>query len=239
MKRVLQHFFSGLVMLAASLISSPAGAHDAIDSVTRKSYVAKLQEWHAIFQSSAPTSVRAKAQYQIAITLDEIRELLNQDIVSHGAVKGLETSLLLNELARSEDKLELSPKTGLYISHLQIYRDAIKLDPKAPFLNHARYMLMKSHFYDSFSDNPLTPLSQSKEELAAMIAIGEGLLKIKDPLVTIEEVRFILAIHYLQAINQKLIAKDEGEKKFKKLAQDLRKDNPQSLKLLTLEALLE
>lgn len=239
MKRVFQCFFSGLVMLVASLISSPAGAHDAIDSVTRKSYVVKLQEWHTTLQSSAPISERAKAQYQIAITLDEIRELLNQDIVSHGAVKGLETSLLLNELARSEDKLELSPKTGLYISHLQIYRDAIKLDPKALFLNHARYMLMKSHFYDSFSDNPLTPLSQSKDELAAMIAIGEGLLKIKDPLVTMEEVRFILAIHYLQAINQKLIAKDEAEKKFKKLAQDLRKDNPQSLKLLTLEALLE
>jgi hypothetical protein len=50
-------------------------------------------------------------------------------------------------------------------------------------------------------------------------------------------VKFILAIHYLQAIQQQVIGKDDGQKKFKKLLTELRKEYPQSLKPLTLEAL--
>ena len=36
--------------------------------------------------------------------LDEIRDLFNQDVISHGKVKGLETSTLLNELGRGGEK---------------------------------------------------------------------------------------------------------------------------------------
>lgn len=227
------------VVVFSALTTLTAVAHDSINSEARKNYLAKLQEMHAVADSTAPAAARAKAKYQIAVTLDELRELFNQDMISHGIVKGLETSLLLNELARTPDKLEASPKTGLYVSHLTTYREAIKLDPKGPFVDHARFMLLKSHFYDSFADNPLTPFSQSKDELMEMIGHGEALLKSKNTLVSAEEVRFILGIHYLQAINQQVIAKDDGQKKYKKMVQELHKDFPQSLKLLTLEALAQ
>jgi len=230
-------FFACVVVSA--LITQAVVAHDSINSEARKNYMAKLQDLHTVLNSKEPASARAKAQYQIATTVDEIRDLFNQDMISHGIVKGLETSLLLNELSRTPDKLEASPKTGLYLSHLNSYREAIKLDPKAPFVDHARFMLLKSHFYDSFADNPLVPFSQSKQELIEMIGIGEGLLKSKNTLVNAEEVRFILGIHYLQAINQQVMPKDDGQKKFKKMVQELQKDFPQSLKLLTLEALAQ
>ena len=226
-------------LFVAALMPVPACAHDSINAEARKNYLSRLQEMHASLSASSPPGVRAKSLYQIAVTLDEIRELFNQDIISHGIVKGLETSLLLNELGRTGDKLDTSPKTGLYLSHLQKYRDAIRLDPKASYIEHARYMLLKSHFYDSFSDNPLTPFSQTKEELHEMITLGEGLLKSKQPLVSGEEVRFILGIHYLQAISQQVLSKEEGLKKARKLAQELHKDYPQSLKLLTLESLMQ
>lgn len=237
MKHPALRFAAGCCL--AALLWAPAWAHDSVNSETRKAYLARLQEMHATLQASSPASVRAKSLYQIAVILDEVRELFNQDLISHGVVKGLETSLLLNELSRSGDKLDASPKTGLYLSHLQNYRDAIRLDPRAPYVDHARFMLLKSHFYDSFSDNPLTPFSQSKEELAEMIGLGEGLLKSKNPLVSGEEVRFVLGIHYLQAMKQQSMGKDDGQKKLNKLLQDLRKDYPQSLKLLTLESLMQ
>ena len=227
------HLFS----CAALLVASSVFAHDSINAEGRKNYLAKLQEWHTTLSSSAPVPVRAKAQYQIAVMLDEIRDLFNQDVISHGKIKGIETSTLLSELGRGEDKLELSPKTGLYIAHLKPYREAIRLDPKATFVDHARYMLLKSQFYDSFSDDPLKPIAQSKEELTEMITIGEALLKSKDALVNMEEVRFILAVHYIQAIVQKSLPKEEAQKKVNKLLQDLRKDSPQSLKIPTIEAL--
>ena len=225
--------------LLAGFAAGPVQAHDSINAEARKNYITKIQELQAGSAASSPAPVRAKSLYQMGVTLDEIRDLFNQDMISHGIVKGLETSLLLNELSRTPDKLEASPKTGLYLSHLNSYREAIKLDPKAPFVEHARFMLLKSHFYDSFADNPLAPFSQTKEELTEMIGIGEGLLKSKNPLVNAEEVRFILGIHYLQAMNQQVLSKDDGQKKFKKMVQELQKDFPQSLKLLTLEALAQ
>ena len=215
-----------------------AQAHDSINAEARKNYITKIQELQAAAASGSAAPVRAKSLYQLGVTLDEIRDLFNQDMISHGIVKGLETSLLLNELTRIGSKLEASPKTGLYLSQLQHYRESIRLDPRAPYIDHARYMLLKSHFYDSFSDNPLVPFSQTKETLAEMIGIAEGLLKSKHPQISGEELRFILGIHYLQAIKQQQGDKDETLKKLKKLVQDMHKEYPQSRKLLTLESLM-
>lgn len=219
------------------LYSACTWTHESITQEARKNFLAKLLEAQQVQTGNAAPVVRAKALYQIGSTLDEIRDLFNQDIISHGAVKGLESTLLLSEVSRAGFKMEMSSKIGLYLSQLHYYRDAIRLDARADFADHARYLLLKNHFYDSFTDNPLAPFSQSREELNDLLAIGESLLKIKQANISAEEVRFVLAIHYLQATQQQLISKDEGQKKFKKLLADLRKDYPQSLKPMTLEAL--
>jgi hypothetical protein len=219
------------------LYSACTWTHESITQEARKNYLAKLLEAQQVQAGNATPVTKAKALYQIGSTLDEIRDLFNQDIISHGAVKGLESTLLLSEVGRAGFKMEMSSKIGLYLSQLHYYRDAIKLDARADFADHARYLLLKNHFYDSFTDNPLAPFAQSREELNDLLAIGESLLKIKQANISAEEVRFVLAIHYLQATQQQLIPKDEGQKKFKKLLADLRKDYPQSLKPMTLEAL--
>jgi hypothetical protein len=224
-------------LVFALLNCSSIWSHESITAEARKNYLMKLQESFQVQSTNPSAPVKAKALYQIGATLEEIRDLFNQDIISHGSVKGLESTLLLNELARAGFKMEMSSKIGLYVSQLHYYRDVIKLDAKAAFADHARYLLLKNHFYDSFTDNPLAPFSQSRDELIELIDIGERLLKVKENNINAEEVKFILAIHYLQAIQQQLMAKDDGQKKFKKLLADLRKDYPQSLKPLTLEAL--
>ena len=225
------------VFALSILYSACTWTHESITQEARKNYLSKLLEAQQVQTVNTAPVIRAKALYQIGSTLDEIRDLFNQDIISHGAVKGLESTLLLSEVSRAGFKMEMSPKIGLYLSQLHYYRDAIKLDARADFADHARYLLLKNHFYDSFTDNPLAPFSQSREELNDLLAIGESLLKIKQANISAEEVRFVLAIHYLQATQQQLIPKDEGQKKFKKLLADLRKDYPQSLKPMTLEAL--
>ena len=227
-----------LCAIVWSLLSfTSVWSHESITTEARKNYLAKLQESYQVQASNPPAAVKAKALYQIGATLEEVRDLFNQDIISHGAVKGLESTLLLNELARAGFKMEMSPKIGLYVSQLHYYRDALKLDGKASYADHARYLLLKNHFYDSFTDNPLAPFSQTREELLELMDTGERLLKVKENNINAEEVKFILAIHYLQAIQQQVIGKDDGQKKFKKLLTELRKEYPQSLKPLTLEAL--
>jgi hypothetical protein len=113
----------------------------------------------------------------------------------------------------------------------------LSLHPKAGYATLAAYRLFKNQFYDSFTDNPLKPLSQSREELTKLLQIGDTLLKSKDPIVNQEEVQFIQAIHTLQAIDQQLLSPADGQKKFKQLLTQLRSQYPQSLKPLTLEAL--
>lgn len=225
------------ILLLGLALCMNGWAHESITTEARKNYLIKLQESKQVLSANPSVPVKAKALYQIGATLEEIRDLFNQDIISHGAVKGLDSNLLLTELARAGFKLEMSPRIGLYLSQLHYYRDAIKLDGKAAFGDHARYLLLKNHFYDSFTDNPLTPLSQSKQELSELLDIGERLQKAKDKTINQEEVIFILAIHYLQAMQQQLISKEEGMKKFKKLLAELSRIYPQSLKPMTLEAL--
>jgi hypothetical protein len=227
-----------IFLIAFSLICSVhALAHESITTEARKNYLSKLQEALQVQAANPAAPIKAKALFQIGVTLEEIRDLFNQDIISHGAVKGLESTLLLTELDRAGFKLEKSPQIGLYLSPVHHYRTALKLDPKAAHVERAKYFLFKHQFYDSFTDNPLAPLAQSREELAELLTIGDSLLKAKDTVVNMEEVKFILAIHLLQAIPQQLIPKEEGMRKFNKLLTELSKDHPQSLKPLTLEAL--
>ena len=212
-------------------------AHDSITTETRQRFMLTLQQTQQMLVSSTSAVEKGKANFMMATTLDEIRDLFNEDIQSHGAVNGLESNVLLAELARGGFTLYKSTQIGLYLSPLEHYRSALSLHPKAGYATLAAYRLFKNQFYDSFTDNPLKPLSQSREELTKLLQIGDTLLKSKDPIVNQEEVQFIQAIHTLQAIDANLLSTADGQKKFKQLLTQLRSQYPQSLKPLTLEAL--
>ena len=221
----------------AVLCGGSAWAHDSITTETRQRFMQTLLQTQTVTTSSASSVDKAKAHFQIATTLDSIRDLFNEDIQSHGAVNGLESTALLGELSRAGFALVKSEKIGVYLSPLQHYRLALAMDPKSVHATEAKYRLFKNQFYDSFTDNPLKPLTQTRDELIQLLQIGETLLKAKHPEVKQEEVHFIQAIHMLQAIDQQLLSATEGRKKFKQLLAELRLNYPHSLKVLTLEAL--
>ena len=223
--------------LLGCICSLSGWAHDSITTETRQRFMLTLQQSQQVLASTTSPVDKAKAHFTMATTLDEIRDLFNEDIQSHGSVNGLESAVLLAELARGGFTLHKSKQIGLYLSPLDHYRSALSLHPKAGYATLAAYRLFKNQFYDSFTDNPLKPLSQSREELTKLLQIGDTLLKSKDPIVNQEEVHFIQAIHTLQAIDQQLLSPAEGHKKFKQLLTQLRSQYPQSLKPLTLEAL--
>ena len=223
--------------LLGCICSLSSWAHDSITTETRQRFILTLQQTQQMLVSSTSAVEKGKAHFMMATTLDEIRDLFNEDIQSHGAVNGLESNVLLAELARGGFILYKSKQIGLYLSPLEHYRSALSLHPKAGYATLAAYRLFKNQFYDSFTDNPLKPLSQTREELTKLLLIGETLLKSKDSIVNQEEVQFIQAIHTLQAIDQQLLSPADGQKKFKQLLTQLRSQYPQSLKPLTLEAL--
>ncbi|MFZ2649524.1 MAG: hypothetical protein WA210_05405 [Burkholderiaceae bacterium] len=228
---------AGAACLALALPLNAARAHDAINGAQRLAYIGKLDAAHRTANSNAPTAVRAAALFQIGSTLDELRELLNEDIISHGKTQGLETSLLVAQLDAMPTRLVLSPRSGTYAANLKPYRDALALDAQAGFANRARQQILKGQFYDSFSDDPLKPHAQSRDQLLEMIATGEALLRERDRALDVQEIVFILAIHYLQAHTSGDLPKAQARERFAQLLHEFRLEYPNSLKLATLEAL--
>ena len=228
---------AGVLAVLLVLTAPVSYAHDAISAEARKSYLARLDELHRTAQSSAPPAARAVALVETGRMLDEIRTLLNEDIISHGKTQGLETSVLVSQLNASVHKLQLSPHTRLYVSDPAPYRDALRLDPKGKLSLIARYMLLKNHFYDSFADHPLKPFDQSPEQLKQQIELGESLLSVRDPAVDSEEVHFILAMHYLQAQASGALPKARTQARVAALQKVFRTRWPSSLKLATIDAL--
>lgn len=235
--RVLQVMGRALVFIGALWSCAMVQAHDAISADARKAYLSRLDELAKTAQGNAPASVRANAWLEMGKTLDEIRSLLNEDIISHGKTQGLETSVLVNMLNASVHKLQLSPQTKLYLSDPRPYREALALDPRGKQASLARFLLFKHHFYDSFVDHPLKPLRQSKAELLEMIGLGESLLTVRDPAIDSEEVHFILGIHYLQALESGAVPKAKCQARVAEIQKKFRSQWPASLKLATLEAL--
>ena len=233
-RRVLHCSF---LMLAALWSCASVHAHDAISADARKAYLTRLDELALTAQSNAPAPVRANAWLETGKTLDDIRALLNEDIVSHGKTQGLETSVLVSMLNASVHKLQISPQTRLYLSNLRPYREALALDPRSKAAPVARFLLFKHHFYDSFVDHPLKPLAQSKESLLEMIGFGESLVSVRDPAIDNEEVHFILGIHYLQALESGALPKAKCQSRVAEIQKKFRSQWPASLKLATLEAL--
>ncbi len=235
--RALQVVGRALVLMGALWSCAMVQAHDAISADARKAYFSRLDELTKTAQGNAAATIRANAWLEMGKTLDEIRALLNEDIVSHGKTQGLETSVLVNMLNASVHKLQLSPQTKLYLSDPRPYREALALDPRGKQAALARFLLFKHHFYDSFVDHPLKPLKQSKSELLAMISLGESLLTVRDPAIDSEEVHFILGIHYLQALETGAVPKAKCQARVAEIQKKFRSQWPASLKLATLEAL--
>ncbi len=263
------------LMLAACLsgIAGTAGmasAHDAISAEARAAYLARLDELQRTAGSNAGPTARAAALVETGRVLDEIRSLLNEDIISHGKTQGLETSLLVSQLNGSTRKLQLSPQTRLYLADTAYYRDALKLDARGAHAPLARYLLLKDHFYDSFTDNPLKPVNQSAAQLREQLALGETLVAELTALpatarkagsnatrgkaassdmraglaapaanaaIDSEEVHFILAMHYLQALGNGALPRARAEARVAELKKVFRSRWPDSLKLATLDAL--
>lgn len=222
--------------LALLLLMPLVHAHDAISSEARKAYMAKLDELQRATASASP-GTRAQAHIETGRLLDEIRGLLNEDIVSHGKIQGLETTMLVSQLGSTPYKLQQSPQTKLIIADLRPWREALALEPRGAQAPLARYRLLKNHFYDSFVDHPLKPLQQSKDTLLEMIGFGEALVAAKHPEIDSEEVHFILAIHYLQAQETGAVPKAKCQQRVKEIVRKFQSSWPGSLKLATLEAL--
>lgn len=182
----------------AGLISVSACGHDLITAEVTEQYLATVTQNAAILQSAAPPARRSEAAFVLGRTLDEIREFLNRDIAAHGQVQGLASNRLVLELKARGAPLQVLTN-GRFAANLSYYREALSLAPHGARESDALFRILQGYFYDSFDDDPMAPRQQSWTQLRQQIDYGERLVTRMPPHPELEEVRFILLIHYVQA----------------------------------------
>lgn len=223
------------------MLALPGAAHDLITAESAQAYLAGADRLRQVIDGGGPAAVRARAQADLGRMLDEIRELLNRDLAAHGRVQGLPSNFLMGELAVRGMPLTFSATRNRFGANLQHYREALKLAPAGPAAADAMVGLLQGHFYDSFSADPLRPEGQSADQLGAQIRMAEAYLERHPRHPGREEVRFILAIHYLQAA--RAAADRDGREAFmqqaRRAAADFLRDYPDSLQAAALEQLLQ
>lgn len=184
--------FAGLLALGGG-----ATAHDLITAESAQRYLERAQVELNVIRSQAGPARQAQANLALGRMLDEIGELLNRDIASHGEVQGLASNHLVAELRRIG--APLASANGRFVAHLAYYRRALELAPVGAPAADARFRLLRGYFYDSFADDPLQPRNQTWAMLQAQISLGEELLQQHPQYPEREEAEFILAVHYMQA----------------------------------------
>jgi hypothetical protein len=180
-------------------LASPAPAHDLITGEAAERYLVQAVEQLELLDAQQPAAQRAQASYALGRMLDEIRDLLNRDLATHGRVQGLPTQRLIAELDARGLRLSVSPQLGRFPANLDYYREALRLAPDGPRAADAAFALLQGYFYDSFGDDPLQPRDQSWSRLAEQIALGERVLERAPAHPEREEAEFILMVHYVQA----------------------------------------
>lgn len=229
------------LVLVLAWFATPAGAHDLIDAQSAERFLRDIDRSVVTIRSKASASQRAQANVDLGRTLDDIRELLNRDIASHGKPQGLATLYLIKALQERNIALQASASMQRIPARQAEYREALRLDATGPASKEARYRLLQGHFYDSFDADPLAPHNQDWSRLQAQIDLGESYLAAGPPEATGEEAEFILAVHYLQAASSAPDASTRARfaEKARRAIPAFQGRHPDSMRLPALEALSE
>jgi hypothetical protein len=232
----------GRAVCALTLLGGAAGyAHDLITAEAAERYLAQAQDNRRVVQSRAPAVQRAQARYALGSMLDEIRDLLNRDIATHGKVQGLPSEYLVAALAANGTPLTTLPGSARFPANLEHYRESLRLAPDGPSAGDASFRLLQGFFYDSFTDDPLVPHAQTPAQLPQQIQLGERFLQRYPSHAGREEAEFILSVHYLQAARS--AAEAGARARYAQRAREallaFRERYPDSMRVAAVDVLLE
>ena len=230
--------FAGMLL---ACLSAPALAHDLITGEAAERYLLQADEQLEMLDARRSAAQRAQASYALGRMLDEIRDLLNRDLATHGRVQGLPTQRLVAELDARGLTLRVSPRLGRFPANLRYYREALRLSPEGPRAADAAFALLQGYFYDSFRDDPLQPLDRSWSELEEQIGVGERFLERAPQHPGREEGEFIVLVHYVRAARDApdAASRTRYARRAREAAERFEARYPDSMRAAALPVLLE
>ncbi len=227
---------AGAALLA---LAATAAAHDLITPESAERYVARARASVGVAASREPAPVRASATLDLAKMLDEIRDLLNRDIATHGRVQGLPSNLLIEQLKQAGSPLSWSERLGRFAAPVDLYRGALELDPRGRRAGEALFGLLYGSFYDGFRDDPLKPVVPDGPALLPLVEAGERFVREFPRDANAEEGRFITAILRVRAARAGLPDRKAHAARARELLREFQRDYPESLRSAAVPVLLE
>lgn len=232
---------SRLLLLAAACLFAVDGlAHDLINAESAQAWLVELNELQSQQHSSADAVRKGEAAYRIGVVLETIRELLNQDLQSHGEVSGLSSQYLVAALKERGLAFDYSAPRRQFMSRPGYFREALRLAPAASFAADAGFRLLDAMYQDKLGHDPLGA-ALAPAASAEMIALAEQLDTAYPAHARREEIEFIAAILYTRAARdcRKSAAAVGSLKKARQSIAEFERRYPASLRAAAMPVLLD
>ena len=239
--RPLAHFLFAVVITITGFAATAGSslAHELITPETADRYITQAGRFSGVMKSRDSASVRADAALSLAKMLDEIRELLNRDIASHGRIQGLPSQLLVDRLKQTGHALVWIEPLGRFGAPVELYKTALDLDPKSKRSHEALAGFLFGSFYDSFRDDPLKPINAEGTSLHSLIETGERLARDYPREAFVEEARFITAVALVRAVRAGFGDRKMQTAKARELMTRFQRDYPDSLRSAAIPVFLD
>jgi hypothetical protein len=226
-----------LTGLAATVETS--WAHELITPEAADRYITQTNRFSGVLRSRDAVSSRADAALSLAKLQDEVRELLNRDIASHGRIQGLPSQLLVDRLKQAGHPLVWLDAFGRFAAPVELYKKAYDLDPKGKRSQEAQAGFLLGSFYDGFRDDPLKPIHPDDANLRLLIETGERLSREYPHEPSAEEVRFITAILQVRAARAGVGDQKMRSARARELMAQFQRDYPDSLRSAAIPVFLD
>jgi hypothetical protein len=214
-------------------------AHELITPEAADRYIGQANRYSGILRSREPAPIRADAALALAKMLDEIKELLNRDLASHGRVQGLPSQMLGDRLKQSGHPMVWLDALGRFGAPVDLYKTAFELDPKGRRSNEALVGYLFGSFYDGFREDPLKPIQSDGANLIPLIETGERLTRDYPREPFIEETRFITAILLIRAARAGVGDRRIRSARARELMAQFQRDYPDSLRSAAIPVFLD
>ncbi len=171
----------------------PVLAHVVLDPDLVHRMVVEIAQYQR--QSRDESNPDAEALYRVGEKAQELVDLLNQDVSSHGKADLL-AQLVVKRLETYQVKVTFSEREARFAYDLTAFREYLERAPKGKRAAEARFRLITRAFYDTVDADPSTLVNTDVSGLAVAVAQEERFLRDYPRDARTREVRFFLGVDY-------------------------------------------
>jgi|GEM_PF-2228974 len=179
----------GLV-LAAPFSSS---SHVVLDPELVQRFMVEIAQ--ASKETREGSDPEAEGLYRLGEKVEQLVELMNQDISSHGS-SDLLAQLVVKRLETYQIKVAFSERNNRFVYDLAAFREYIIRAPKGKRAAAARFRLIAGTFYQTLGPDPSRLANTDVSNVLSAVAEEERFLKEYAGDEKTKEVRFFLAVDY-------------------------------------------